>query len=74
MPGIIFLPHVYAVHDFEIAVRERGKCISKPKFGMKYGGSGYNICQTVTVFIYILEQNHPQEAGLCVQKKCIIKL
>lgn len=33
---------------------------------MKYGGSGYNICPIVTVFIYIFEQNHPQEAGLCV--------
>lgn len=33
---------------------------------MKYGGSGYNTCPIVTVFIYIFEQNQSQEEGFCV--------
>lgn len=49
---------------------------------MKYGGSEYNICPIVTVFIYIFEQNQSQEKGFCVcvcvsarkQEKCFIKL
>lgn len=36
---------------------------------MKCGGSGYNICPIVTVFIYIFEQNHLQEEGLCVRAR-----
>lgn len=80
MLGIIFLPSVFAVYDFEIT--ERGKGIYKAEFGMKCGGSGYNICPIVTVFIYIFEQNQSQEEGFfvcvcvsaCKQKKCFIKL
>lgn len=33
---------------------------------MKCGGSGYNICPIVTVFIYIFEQNQSQEEGFSV--------
>lgn len=33
---------------------------------MKCGGSGYNNCPIVTVFIYMFEENCPQEAGFCV--------
>lgn len=64
--------------------REKGKGIYKAEFGMKYGGSRYNICPIVTVFIYIFEQNQSQEEGFCVcvcvcvsackEKKCFIKL
>lgn len=64
MLGIIFLPSVFAVYDFEIT--ERGKGIYKAEFGMKCGGSGYNICPIVTVFIYIFEQNQSQEEGFSV--------
>lgn len=80
MLGIIFLPSVFVVYDFEIT--ERQGYIYEDEFGMKYAGSGYNICPIVTVFIYIFEQNQSQEEGFsvcdcvsaCKQKKCFIKL
>lgn len=83
MLGIIFLPSVFAVYDFEITERKARVYIYKAEFRMKYAGSGYNICPIVTVFIYIFEQNQSQEEGisLCVsvclhasKKKCFIKL
>lgn len=69
MPGIIFLPSVYAGYGFEMREREREReasVVYKPEFEMKCGGSGYNNCPIVTVFIYMFEENCPQEAGFSV--------